>query len=323
MNLLQPATNPAAGHRGAHRPNATLARAAATVSRLGTAVNLRPVLRRAALAAAGTGAAGALALGPSALSSAAAVGIGPTNSQAGYLVGGNHYQFRYVQAVITPPTNGCTTNQLVADNYLRSGVQLIAGGTMPGSNVAVGVECLHGLDAGYYYAGWAAGYAGNTFPHLPTTGIRVQAGEHILLTLSYDQAHNVVSITAADNTTGKTLLSAQQAGGGGTHGAQYLQAMLSADVTNPLPHPPPPGTSKPLMPFTDCYVITYADLYGIGIKPPANASWSVQKRVETDTPVGGNLVAAPTGLTTVQPPPPQHTTSEFGINIFGPPGIGP
>jgi len=311
----QLATSPTAAHRGTHRPNAA-SRAAATVSRLSTGVNLRPIWRRAALAAAGTGAAAALALGPSVPSSAAAIAIGPTNSQAGYLVGGNHYQFRYVQSVITLPSD-CGHSDF-HDNYRGSGVQLIGA---PGRSVAVGVECIDIVDGGYF-VGWAAGYSGNTFPHLTTTGVKVQAGQQIRLTLSYDHGHNVVSIRAADNTTGKTLLSALQPGGGDTHGAHYLQAVLSADVANPLPHPPPPDTSKPLMPFTNCYVITYADLHGIGIKPPPNASWGVQRLIETATPVGGNLVAAPTGLTTIQPPPPQPITSTFQINIFGRPGIG-
>jgi hypothetical protein len=132
----------------------------------------------------------------------------------------------------------------------------------------------------------------------------------------------VVFIKAKDNTTGQILLAKQQAGGGDAHGAHYTQAVLSAVVANPLPHPPAAGTSVTLERFTDCYVITYIDRYGIGIKPPPSTSWSVQKLIETEAPVGGNLVAAPTGLTTVQPPPPQPATSNFDIKMFGRPGIG-
>jgi hypothetical protein len=55
---------------------------APAASRLSTGVNLRPILRRAALAAAGTGAAAALALGPSAPSPAAAIPSPPTKACA-------------------------------------------------------------------------------------------------------------------------------------------------------------------------------------------------------------------------------------------------
>jgi hypothetical protein len=317
----QPATSPAARHRGTHQPNAA-SRAAAAASRRSTAGNLRPIFHRAALAAAGTGAAAALALGPSTPSLAAASTTAVTStSQAGYLVGGNHYQFERVSAVITvPPGNGCTTNQFVADNYRRSGVQLIGS---PGNNMAVGVECLHGLDAGYYYASWAAGYSGNTFPHLPTTtGIRVQAGNRIQLTLSYDKNHTV-HITAVKLGTStvpnQTLLSATDSTGQDPGKASYKQAVLGAVAANPLPHPPPPGVPGTLVKFTNCSVRTYADLNGIGINPPPNASWGVQKQVERESPVGGNLIAQPV-------PPPPATSFDghaFNIAIYGNGPIGP
>jgi hypothetical protein len=55
---------------------------------------------------------------------------------------------------------------------------------------------------------------------------------------------------------------------------------VGAVATNPLPHPPPPGVPGTLVTFTNCSVKTYADLNGIGINPPPNASWSVQKQVD-------------------------------------------
>jgi hypothetical protein len=94
-------------------------------------VNVWPILRRAALAAAGTGAAAALVLGPSTPSSAAAIPVVTTTNQAGYLVGGNNWNFRIVQEVINLPATGCTgTNNHT--NFRNSGVQLIGGGTNPG-----------------------------------------------------------------------------------------------------------------------------------------------------------------------------------------------
>jgi hypothetical protein len=104
MYQHQPATSPAAGHRDARRPNAKPARTAAAVSRLSTAMNLRPILRRAAVAAAGTGAVAALALGPSTPSFAAArTTVVTATNQAGYLVGGNNWNFQVVQGVRNCP----------------------------------------------------------------------------------------------------------------------------------------------------------------------------------------------------------------------------
>jgi hypothetical protein len=94
---------------------------------------------------------------------------------------------------------------------------------------------------------------------------------------------------------------------------------VGAVATNPLPHPPPPGVPGTLVTFANCSVKTYADLNGIGINPPPNASWSVQKQVERESPVGGNLIAQPV------PPPPETSFDghAFNIAIYGNGPIGP
>jgi hypothetical protein len=317
--------------RARRRASSLAARATASltgvraVSRLTVAVTARPALRRAALAAAGTGAAAAMTLGPSTPSFAATIPIVNTTNQAGYLVGGNHYQFQKVSAVITLPPNGCSGDPNGRYNYRSSGVQLIGGGTMPGKSAAVGVECRHQVDSFGWFLGFATGYLGNTFPGLSSTGVQLHDGDQIQLTISYDQGANSVHITAVklafDRVSNQTLWSSPPLSTGQAPGkAGYLQAVLGADVANPLPHPPHPGISPTLVRFTDCYVVTYAGISGIGIKPPPNASWGVQQQVESFP--GGNLVAAPTGLTTVLPPAPQPVTSEFDIKVYGNGPIG-
>jgi hypothetical protein len=119
-----------------------------------------------------------------------------------------------------------------------------------------------------YFAGWAQGYSGNTFPSLTLTA-GAAAGDQILLQLYYDQATNFVHFTAVDQTTGKTLVSTAKPAGA----ALYKQAILTADVSNPLPHPPPPGTSTILVPFTHGAVTTYNGTHGTGINGP----WGVQQ----------------------------------------------
>lgn len=98
----------------------------------------------------------------------------------------------------------------------------------------------------------------------------------------------------------------------------YKQAVLSANVANPLPHPPAPGTSQILVPFRGAAVTTYNGTHGTGINGP----WGVQQENERESVFGGNLIAAPTGLTTVQSPG-QITTSEFSIKMFGNQAVGP
>jgi hypothetical protein len=332
MYLLQPVTSPVAGDRGAHRLNAAQARAATAFSRLSTAVNLRPILRRAALAAAGTGAAAALALGSSAPSFAAAIPVVNTNNQAGYVAGNGSWNLRFVQTVVTLPSPtspqyGCPFTS--SPNYLESSLQLI--GLPPGLNAAIGVTCRFFPFPDNFYSyrlGWALGYAGSTDPALDNiVPLPLNAGDRILLQLYYSQGHP----GQGDQTVKFT---ACYAVGSPAHCefptpevnfiksvpvTLYKFAVVSANVANPMPHPPATGTSQILMSFTDAAVTSYNGTHGTGINGP----WSVRRQDETETAVGGNLVAAPTGLTTVQPPPPQNATSTFDIKIFGKPGIGP
>jgi hypothetical protein len=86
---------------------------------------------------------------------------------------------------------------------------------------------------------------GNTFPSLTHLTTSVAAGDQISLSLYYDQISNLVHFKAVDQTTGRPLVATVQPVGV----AQYKQAVLSADVSNPLPNPPPPGTSTVLVPL--------------------------------------------------------------------------
>jgi hypothetical protein len=198
-------------------------------------------------------AAAALVLGPSAVSFANV----NTSNQAGYQVGDNAYRFRFVQGVMTLPLLSQCSNL----NYTNSGVQLI-GAT--GQSAAVGVQC----SGGHYFAGWLLSYAGNTFPTLAHL-TPVAGGDQILVQLYYDQTTNNVNFTAIDQTTGMTLVHAAAFAGS----ALYKQAVLSADVSNPLASPPPPGTSFILVPFTNSAVTTYGGIHGTGISGP----WGVQE----------------------------------------------
>jgi hypothetical protein len=179
MNHHQPATSLAAGHWGTHRPNAA-SRAAAAVWRLTTEVTARAALHRAALAAASTGVAAALALSPSTPSLAAAIPIVNTTSQAGYQAGNNAWNFRYVQAVVTlplaaSPQYGCPVTS--SPNYLESSLQLI--GTT-GFNAAIGVSCNNiQLLGNRYRVGWTVGYLGNLHPPLNQLGPLVNPGDRI------------------------------------------------------------------------------------------------------------------------------------------------
>jgi hypothetical protein len=183
----------------------TASRAGApTVSCHTARVTVRPMLRRAVLAAAAAGAAAALALGPSAPSFAAAgTTVVNTTNQAGYLVGGNGYQFRFVQGYITPLKTECTDPN-GHNNYRNSGVQLIGA---PGASAAVGVECID-VFGPHYFVGWAQGYSGNTFPSLTHVTTTVAASDQILLQLYYDVDAGVVHFTAIDETKQTSLVSA-------------------------------------------------------------------------------------------------------------------
>jgi hypothetical protein len=131
---------------------------------------VRPILRRTALGIAGTGAAAALALGPSTPSFAAAIPIVNTTNQAGYQAGGHTWNLRYVQAVVTlpkatSPQFGCPVED--SPNYLQSSLQLIS--TPSGHNAAIGVKCRHTPfpdNLNIYHLGWALNYSGNTHPNL-------------------------------------------------------------------------------------------------------------------------------------------------------------
>jgi hypothetical protein len=328
---FQPATSPAPGHRDAHQPQAALAqtalaRAAAAASGLTTGVNARPILRRAALAAAGTGAAAAMALGSSVPSFAATIPIVNTTDQAGYQAGNNAWRFRYVQAEMFLPHPGSPQHGCPIDasnpNHLESSLQLI--GAPSGPNAAIGVRCLHTSVGNIYTLGWARGYSGNKHPALDHPGPRVLPGDIIMLKLYYDTGKHTMRFTACHAVGGPPdcgtytdpadLLDITV----GVPPTDYKQAVVSANVANPLPHPPAPGTSQILAPFKEAAVTTYNGIHGTGINGP----WGVQQEIERQLAFGGNLIAAPTGLTTVRPPG-HVATSEFDINMFGEPPIGP
>jgi hypothetical protein len=82
-------------------------------------------------------------------------------------------------------------------------------------------------------------------------------------------------------------------------------------------------SSQILAPFKEAAVTTYKGIHGTGINspPPPNAPWVVQQEIERESAFGGNLIAAPTGLTTIQPPG-HVATSEFDIKMFGKQPIG-
>jgi hypothetical protein len=128
--------------------------------------NIRPILRRVALAVVGTGAAATIVIGSSIASFAGVNTTVNTSNQAGYQVGNNAYQFRFVNAEITVPSSAnCTNPQSLNNNLINSGVQLI---DATGKSAAVGLECVNvfGLR---YFAGWNLNYQGNTFPSLNLT----------------------------------------------------------------------------------------------------------------------------------------------------------
>jgi hypothetical protein len=272
---LHPTTNRAPGPQSIHRSKAAMILAAAAASILTAAGNMRPILRRIALAVVGTGAAAAMVLGSGAASFAAVNTTVNTTNQAGYQVGNNAYRFRFVQGEMTLPLTGCADNNN-HNNYRNSGVQLI-GAT--GASAAVGAECIN-VFGPRYFVGWNLGYSGHTFPSLPHLTTAVAAGHQILVKLFYDQSTNFIHFSAVDKTTNTTLLSTAQSAGP----ALYKQAVLSADVSNPLPSPPPPGTSKILVPFTGGAVTTYNGTHGTGINGP----WGVQQEQAVN---GTHLVA--------------------------------
>jgi hypothetical protein len=324
---LQPATKPTPGHRGAHRPKAALAGAAAAATSLTTGMHVRPILRRAALAAAGAGAAATLALGPSDPALAAAIPIVNTTNQAGYQVGNHAWNFRYVQAVVTlpkatSPQFGCPV-EVSHNNYLQSSLQLISATNL--HNVAIGVNCHH-FPGGpnVYHVNWAQDYSGNTNPNLNQLGPAVFAGDRILLKLYYNQGDQ------ADPHDQTVQFTACYAVGNPAHCKNlglllsktwdvptrlYKQVVLSANVANPLPHPPPPNTRRILMRFTDAAVTTYNGTHGSpGIKGP----WGVQQENESELPFGGNPVARPLPL-------PLQTSFDgkaFNIAIYGQQSFG-
>ncbi len=80
------------------------------------------------------------------------------------------------------------------------------------------------------------------------------------------------------------------------------QAVLSANVATPLPHPPPPGTSQILVPFTDAAATTYNGTHGTGINGP----WGVQQ----EQAVNGNHVIA-------NAPTLYNSGTTFNVRIHG------
>lgn len=248
---------------------------------------MRPILRRGALATVGAGVAAAVMLGSSTASFAAVTTpIVNTTNQAGYQVGNNAYRFRLVQGQMTLPLVSQCTN----GNYRNSGIQLI---TSTGNSFAVGAEC----GTGGYAVGYRFGYPGNTFPALGILAT-VAGGDQIFMQLYYDQTTNFVHVTAVDKTTNTTLVSTAVTAGA----AAYKQAVLSADVQNPLGTPPPPGSNYVLVPFTNGAVTTYGGLRGTGINGP----WGVQE----EQAVSGSLVIAAAPLLF-------KSDSQFNVRIYG------
>jgi hypothetical protein len=316
---LQQATSRAPGHQGAHRPKTALARApaAATCSGRTTTGNGRPLLRRAALAAAATGAAAMLALGPSTPSSAAAIPIVNTTDQAGYQAGGHTWNFRYVQAVVKLPNRfgqqfGCPDSGSLP-NYLESSLQLIRPEGAAGFNAAIGIFCEQApRESSRYRLGWVLDYEGNTHPKLVNVEPEfIAGGETVLMKLYYNQgsvanlndqtlqfrACKTIPNSSSPPPTSKcpaaddpdpfhlNLLDHTE----GVPRTFYKQAVLSANVANPLPHPPVSLTGRRfLMPFTEADVTNLnPPLLGSGIQGP----WGVQQ--ENELAADGSLVAKP------------------------------
>jgi hypothetical protein len=323
----QQATRPTWGHQGAHRRKASLVRASAALC-ISTRMTVRPIMRCVALTAAGTGAATALALGPSTPSFAVArTTVVTTNNEAGYQAGNGFWNFRFVQAVVTlpppsSPQHGCGSSS--SPNYVESSLQLIAAA----DRAAIGVKCRFFSGHYEYRLGWALGYLGNTQPPLDHELFSLDPGDRILLQLFYDQGQQA-------NLKDQTVRFTECLAVGVPAHCQnpvnvtrsvsvpcfkstpcYKFAVVSANVANPMPFPPTAGTSQILMPFTDAAVTSLNGTHGTpGILGP----WGVQPQIETETAVGGNLVANP------QPPAPETSFdgTTFNIQNFGKPGIGP
>jgi len=135
--------------------------------------------------------------------------------------------------------------------------------------------------------------------HLASLASPVAPGDQILVQLFYDQSTNFVHFTVVDNTTHNTVVSAAQPAGA----ALYKQALLTADVSNPLPHPPPPGASTVLVPFTAGAVTTYNGIHGTGINGP----WGVQR----EQAINGQ------GQVVANAPLLYKTGATFNVRIYG------
>jgi hypothetical protein len=329
---LKPTASRAPGTPANHHPKATLARAAvAAASCLTARGSVRPILRRTALGIAGTGAAAVLALGPSTPSFAAAIPIVNTTNQAGYVAGNGSWNFRFVQAVVTLPPLGIGGCPLTSKpNYLESSLQLIgapSGGLPAGPNAAIGVTCrLYPFPNNFYSyrLGWALGYAGSTYPALDRISFPLASGARYLLQLYYNQGHpgqgdQTVKFTACYAVGSPAQCDTTLPRWDHTQSVpvtSYKFAVVSANVANPMPHPPPPDTSRILMRFTDAAVTSYNGTHG---SPGINGPWGVQQENERQSPFGGNLVAKPL------PPPPETSFDgkAFNIAIYGQQSISP
>jgi hypothetical protein len=317
-----PTTSPTWGHQGGHWRKAALVRAVA----------VRPIFCWAALTAAATGAATALALGPSTPSFAATrTTVVTTNNQAGYQAGNGVWNIRFVQAVVTlpppsSPQHGCGSSS--NPNYVESSLQLIAAA----DRVAIGVKCRFFSGNYEYRLGWALGYLGNTQPPLDHELFTLDPGDRILLQLFYNQGQKANLFDQTVKFTECLAVGVPAHCQNGTPVENFTEkvrdvpcveskpcykfAVVSANVANPMPFPPTAGTSQILMPFTDAAVTSLNGTHGTpGILGP----WGVQPQIETETAVGGNPVAKP------QPPAPETSFDgeAFNIAIYGKPGIGP
>jgi hypothetical protein len=108
-----------------------------------------------------------------------------------------------------------------------------------------------------------------------------------------------VQFTAIDETANNTTLVSEVKPAGAP---SYKQAVLSADVSNPLHSPPPPGTSTILVPFTTGTVTTYNGTHGTGINGP----WGVQQ----EQAVNGAHVVANAPLL-------YNSGTTFNVRIYG------
>jgi hypothetical protein len=174
--------------------------------------------------------------------------------------------------------------------------------------VAVGVACIiipnNFKDT--YVAGYADDYTEDTLDTFNLTHVMgsVVAGDQILVKLEYNVAGGVVQATAVDLTNNKTLFSHSSSVG---KSKTYKQAMLSADVPNPLPHPPPGGASQTLVQLTGCAVTAYNGTQGLGGGiTPQPGTWGLHKQQAFN---GTHKIADVTSLDT--------SGQKFKVRIYG------